>query len=565
MYFKQKGDKSHALVEFLKATQENPRLTRAFYEQALIFRERGYLKLAQSALEQALALKPDYHEGRMLLATIQIQQGNVGGAMQQLGQSLGISVAPKSQTNEQDELPQPAVLQSLHTLLPENIASGIAGLTVGKTNGSARGNGKSGRRSEQKAASRRSRKNTPPKNESTQQDTVQIVEPKSGESAVDSMLTHLPNPLHMFFSNNKGNELPEGDKSDEVKTATVNGSTENSSKSGKKKETVESADLDPANLPELPPPEKHADATDGAKADKKQKRAKKSWFSRIMTALDSTQDEENPAPHAPPPIVADDEPKPGDAIVKSIPPLKPEALVTAPPSLVPPSVTALTSAAPAMMPIPGMPNQVETFEKPDQPRQIIEKVTAMANAAISNVAKTNFQFPNLANLNSGMFNAHGGSDPAHNEPPSLVPPEEAKQYKPVIAPNSDDPWSVRLRYLADHGTGTLKEGEAFMFSEETGEATLFLSDGQTVRRTIYLPRDAQEVVKQRRPDILTPDDLLYNLSLLAKLMPKASESEPPPSNTTSTQKTTGQPAFEVNDLMGKSQRFWGWMKDALKL
>src|SRR5688572_9010552 len=35
MYFKQKGDKNSALVEFLKATQENPRLVKAFYEQAL--------------------------------------------------------------------------------------------------------------------------------------------------------------------------------------------------------------------------------------------------------------------------------------------------------------------------------------------------------------------------------------------------------------------------------------------------------------------------------------------------------------------------------------------------
>ncbi len=103
-----------------------------------------------------------------------------------------------------------------------------------------------------------------------------------------------------------------------------------------------------------------------------------------------------------------------------------------------------------------------------------------------------------------------------------------------------------------------------MFSEESGEATLFLSDGQTVRRTIYLPRDAQEVVKQRRPDILTPDDLLYNLQLLAKLMPKPNEPEQP-ANSAKTEEQPTPPAFAVDDLMGKSQRFWGWMKGALKL
>ena len=105
-----------------------------------------------------------------------------------------------------------------------------------------------------------------------------------------------------------------------------------------------------------------------------------------------------------------------------------------------------------------------------------------------------------------------------------------------------------------------------MFSEESGEATLFLSDGQTVRRTIYLPRDAQEVVKQRRPDILTPDDLLYNLSLLAKLMPKQNEQEQSAAAAKPEQRQQqSAPNFEVNDLMGKSQNFWGWLKGTLKI
>lgn len=257
-----------------------------------------------------------------------------------------------------------------------------------------------------------------------------------------------------------------------------------------------------------------------------------------MTALDTPQDSSNEAPPAPPPI-ADDNDKPGAAIVRSIPALKMEQAN-------------------------DMPAQIETFEKPDQPKQIIEKVAALASAAISGAGKTPFQIPNLPTLGSSMFNTHGGVGTTSNDLHSPQTVDEQKPYKPVIAPNSDDPWSVRLRYLADHGTGTLKEGEAFMFSEESGEATLFLSDGQTVRRTIYLPRDAQEVVKQRRPDILTPDDLLYNLSLLAKLMPKANEQEQP-ANSVKTEQPSTQPAFSADDLMGKSQSFWGWMKGALKL
>lgn len=527
MYFKQKGDKSHALVEFLKATQENPRLTKAFYEQALIFRERGYLKLAQSALEQALALKPDYHEGRILLATIQIQQGNVGGAMQQLGQSLGISVAPKN--SEEEELPQSTVLQSLHTLLPENVAEGIGKLTVGQASTPDNRLDTATGKTEPRGNPKKTRKNAKPKPEKIQPDTVQILEPKTRDDSTASLMAQLPstlpNAMRMFF--------PENDK---------NSSGVSADARSKSDTDQEVANLDVAHLPSLPPGETQPDRENNS-TTKSHKRAKKSWFSRIMTALDSTQEEQNQAPPAPPPIVADEEAKPGDAIVRSIPPLKPE-------------------------PPPVVPTQVETFEKPDQPRQIAEKVVSMANAVISNAAKTNFQFPNLANLNSTLLNTHpSGSDTdlASQPVPAATLNEEPKPYKPTIAPNSDDPWSVRLRYLADHGTGTLKEGEAFMFSEETGEATLFLADGQTVRRTIYLPRDAQEVVKQRRPDILTPDDLLYNLSLLAKLMPKANEPEPTVTNGKTTQTTVPQPPFEVNDLMGKSQRFWGWMKDALKL
>lgn len=214
-------------------------------------------------------------------------------------------------------------------------------------------------------------------------------------------------------------------------------------------------------------------------------------------------------------------------------------------------------------------SQVETFDKPDESRAFLEKVSNMAQGAatnLSNMAKSGFQMPNLPNPNLNLLNSLGTNSGSNaSDTPATQSIEAPKVYKPVKALNSDDPWSVRLRYLADHGTGTLKEGEAFMFSEETGEATLFLADGQTVHRAIYLPRDAQEVVKQRRPDILNSDDLLYNLSLLAKLMPKPNEQQPQPPMP---QQSIGSPAiqqpsqsnFEAKDLMGKSQNFWGWLK-----
>jgi Tfp pilus assembly protein PilF len=89
-YLKQKNDPNGALLEFLKATQADPHQVKGFYEQALIFRTRGYRKLAQSSLEQALAIDPKYNEARILLATVQLEQGNLGGAVQELSRSLGL-------------------------------------------------------------------------------------------------------------------------------------------------------------------------------------------------------------------------------------------------------------------------------------------------------------------------------------------------------------------------------------------------------------------------------------------------------------------------------------------
>jgi tetratricopeptide (TPR) repeat protein len=136
MYYRQKGDLNSALIEFLKATQENPRLVKAFYEQSLIFHQRGYLKLAESALEQALAVDADYKQARVLLATIRLAQGNVGGAVSELSRSLGLPESKKQPVNLDNEVPQqtaeeleerefdrpappPSLLQVLHDILPE--------------------------------------------------------------------------------------------------------------------------------------------------------------------------------------------------------------------------------------------------------------------------------------------------------------------------------------------------------------------------------------------------------------------------------------------------------------
>ncbi|MBX9769867.1 MAG: hypothetical protein K2X29_00765, partial [Candidatus Obscuribacterales bacterium] len=85
----------------------------------------------------------------------------------------------------------------------------------------------------------------------------------------------------------------------------------------------------------------------------------------------------------------------------------------------------------------------------------------------------------------------------------------------------NDPWTLRLTYLSKNGTSSLKEGEAFMFSEETGEATLFLTDGQVITRRIGDGHEAEDVALMRRPDVMVPEDNTYNISLLGKIMPKS--------------------------------------------
>lgn len=89
--FKKAGDANRALIEFLQAAKECPRCTKAFYEQALLFRQKGYAKLAESALNQALQIEPNFKDARVLLAAIRLEGGNAGGAAKELSLSLGLS------------------------------------------------------------------------------------------------------------------------------------------------------------------------------------------------------------------------------------------------------------------------------------------------------------------------------------------------------------------------------------------------------------------------------------------------------------------------------------------
>ena len=84
----EKGDIGASLLELMKAVNADPTMVKAYYQQALIFRKQNLLKLASSRLEQALAIKPDYNEARVLLAQISIEMGDFSKAIVHLGKSM---------------------------------------------------------------------------------------------------------------------------------------------------------------------------------------------------------------------------------------------------------------------------------------------------------------------------------------------------------------------------------------------------------------------------------------------------------------------------------------------
>lgn len=489
LYFKGKGDTNTALVEFLKSTQENPKMVRAFYEQALIFRERGYMKLAESALEQALAIKRDYQDARILLATIRIQQGNLGGAMQELGRSLGLEVASKPVADatthdapaQKSESSQPTVLQSVHKALPEDEARPAFNLRPYPS-------------MERALKEKPATETSPVENSHTESD-------RSSQPAADA------NDDVLFGFHFK--RLP---RLWHAKPAV------------KEKAPTEEAQA----LPEPAAPPLHVEKKEKEKEKEKEKPAQprkhqsKGWLTRFFGAneeKDSAQEE-----------VADD--------------TQSEVQIRQPAKV---AIDDADKKAPLKKEEEQQPQEVtEQHALPPlkfQPASAKDIPPSLAN-------KLAFQTPPLPSTQKTLLSA--------------IPQAKQNKEEEETPLSPDDDWSKRLKFLNEHGTATLKDGEAFMFFEDTGEATLFLADGQTIRRIIAQPRDAQEVARQRRPDLFVPEDLMYNLSLLAKLMPK--EPEPTP-NTVSPQQPDlpAENNFNIDNIMGKSQGFWGWLKKALTL
>jgi hypothetical protein len=132
----------------------------------------------------------------------------------------------------------------------------------------------------------------------------------------------------------------------------------------------------------------------------------------------------------------------------------------------------------------------------------------------------------------------------------------------------EDEYAKRMKYLLEHGTSSLSPGEAFMFSEETGEGVLFMRGGSSVRRKLAEARDHEEVARLRRPDILGEDgELRYNLSLLGKIIKPASKNTVAPSGKPANgANPQGQnnAAFSAKPLVQNDDNLFGWLKNVFK-
>ncbi len=514
---KAKGNSNKALVEFLKATQKNPRQINAFYEQALIFRQQGYLKLADSSLEQALRIAKstsknpkrksfninDLNRIRLLLATVRLEQGNVGSAAEELGRSLGISLnVPLTSSNSiagdspdapaADSSSPTTILQSLHPKIEEQ---------------------------KEHVSSQKAKVSEP----APQADEKVIAEswsdPTIKENADDATVSnlikeglagltdHLFNPLSILG-------LPR-----------IAQETEKASKNKKKEKRVRRA-------LRREPKRKVEGIKTAEEIVPKEKRKRRSWFERRL-ALTPTADVKSEVVSVPEEIESTPKPKQErqPEVVKSEPAVQAVAKDND-------SDLVLTSKTAAL-----------TFTR-EESADCKENTDTMAEAGSFSLTMPPAISQRIS-LVAALLSAF-----SHDSNKTTVAKKEPA--KPV------DPIDERLKYLAEHGTSSLKEGEAFMFSEESGEATLFMSNGEVIRRTIAIARGHEEVAQLRRPDILIPEELIYNLALMAKILPKQEEPKETVGEPTETAPRLKVPASLLK-TDSQPHSFSDWLKDVLNL
>lgn len=617
--YRRGGDSGRALVDFLKATREDPKLVEAYYEQALIFREKGFHKLAVSRLEQALAIKGQYQKARLLLATIKLEQGNVSDAVEQLGASLGLpkssttALKPDVQADHKSDLPgvPPIILQSLHTAMPQPQKSN-------PLHAHESGEAKVGNSLELSDESRTTAlaksfdqdeeptfaDNTPTTSSPAQKQDIRRKKPGSRRKVRELMarkyrkntkkqqrnnwiakLFSWPEPFKFKPASETtekiaadeprdselqpraaSNLVAEFQAEDKAETTTSESKEEYTPHFPNTKRTLLAYNGDPVDTIDLVR-ENISDRNESKKAKSETKGASE------RGGLDPTS---STSKHRSPSAVhfeADD-----SSSSKNQSPWPLEKISSSSQKSVEAHSEATTTAPRS------------TATKADiQPRKT-RSTSIQKNESVDDSDSDGKTFALSARqvkiASKGFLDFDSPSKAVEKKPP----------IKPAPTAAVEDEWTKRLRYLAENGTSSLKPGEAFMFSEDTGEAVLFTNQGQRIRRVIAQARETQEVLKLRRPDVLVPKELFYNTALLGKVVnsmpPQMAPHVRPPDTPTSNQlqdehdgfgldkwnesrgpsgrnglqpNSSEPPGFKIEQMMDNPTGFWNWFKGLVNL
>lgn len=596
MQYRDSGDSSRALIEFLKATREDPKLIDAYYEQALIFREKGFTKLAVSRLEQALAIRPKYSRARLLLATLKLEQGKVSDAVEQLGESLNLqktAIKPDEEPNSDNKFEgvPPMILQSLHVALPLPVVPKTEReLEVAEASNEESKPEQLRETPKAKAPASRSVRKKRPANRRKIRELIARkykANDKTSEQRHNWIAKLFSWPETFKAGNPEDNRVAYAD--DDVDDL------EPKPASNLKKEFNGRSTED--DEPILPQAKKTLLAYNGnpahtldllnAKAGKKQVLDDSDtvdkpfgWGSESRTdraALNASNESrygrdyyENAHAHA---IKGNSERSSHEMSSKNERVHEPSTKLED--THAPRVEHAVSSAREAdfssktTASIRSNPSQ----KAPSKGASLVHKGDDEGTPFYLNAHKAD------SRLLASKPTAAG-----HQAPAVKLPPLTKRDPAYV-----EDEWTKRLRYLAENGTSSLKHGEAFMFSEDTGEAVLFLAGGQRIRRMITAPVDSQEVIKMRRPDVLIPKELFFNTSLLGKVVkdppappPVSQNPIPPPrgmdsemdqemeqllkhQSPSSSSKTSPPPNFKIEQIMDNPTGFWNWSKRLLNL
>lgn len=595
MQYRQGGDSSRALIEFLKVTREDPKQTDAYYEQALIFREKGFHKLAVSRLEQALAIKPRFQKARLLLATLKLEQGKVSDAVEQLGESLGLpkaaSIKPDDEANPDDRILgiPPMILQSLHSKLPlplvaQNTNKG------NRSNGSDRENistdaAETGSGGELKPAKRikETKKTTPnkvarkrrPSNRKKIRELIarkyKLKNSKSEQQknwiarlfAWPETFKAASQDDRVVYADEDTDDLAPRPASDLKKEFREPIEPEEIERRTRAKRTLLAYNGDPSDTMDLV----YGKNADKNKSDSDEDEVLARQIDELTGASRSQSASRTSSTREP---ASKNE---TDSISRSASTNRTESAGKR-------ESASRTTSATSTDPFASWTHVSKDSSSP--------RTTAAAKPTRQAPSWNDEEPDGPVYHASARAVAHNNPEPEKAVEKS-APEKPAKKLiamKPAIKPNPDveeDEWTKRLRYLAEHGTSSLKRGEAFMFSEDTGEAVLFLADGQRIRRVIAEPLDSQEVIKKRRPDVLIPKELFFNTSLLGKVVgsppppvtpaPIVRPMDPTPvisnddddERPSSSEDPTAPPSFKIEQIMDNPTGFWNWCKSLINL